>query len=147
MSSYRTQILQRTSEALSDVIVEHPHLAPRLGVVSQMLAILAADADSLITSQLEQIAAMRALLRQTYALMPTPPALDASLTCEPSSPADYRVDLLDEYINNAQQALIEAQAWLESAPDVPGRKALLREFWSYLRLQAEEEGRFMQPMW
>jgi hypothetical protein len=149
MSSPCAQILHRASEVLAEVTAENPSLAPRLGPVSGILRMLAADVDGRTASQLAQVNAIRTILQQAQEIMPSPgwPQLEQLIRFAPASPADYGVDVLEEHLDRLKRALIEVHTWLETTAEEPGRARLLREIWAYLDQQATHASRLVSQLW
>ena len=148
MSSSGARILQRASEVLSDVIAENPHLGPKLGFLSGMLKTLGDEVDCYTAERLEQMNRMQAILKLAHESMPAPgwPHLEELVGFAPASPADYRVDVLDEHLVRLKRALIDVHAWAESV-DLPQRSNLLREIWKHLDQHAAQASRHVRQMW
>lgn len=149
MSGSNTQILQRASEVLFEIIGERPQLAPRLAPLSGLLKDLASDVDVRTALQLEQVNTIQALLKQANGHMPPPgwPHLEALIRWVPTTPADHHVDALDRLLDRLNHALIDVHAWCETAANTPERARLLRDIWAHLDRQATQASRTVPPMW
>lgn len=149
MNVSNAQVLHRASAVLSEVIAQHPHLAPRLGPMSVLLNAVAADVLGHTAAQLERMKSIQALLKQANECLPAPgwPHLEALIRLAPTTPADYHVDALDRLLDRLNEALIEVQAWCETAANVPARARLLHDIWAHLDHEAAHASRLVPQMW
>ena len=141
-------VLLQAADVLFKHIAEHPQITTKVGPVAVLLAHIAADVDVLVADRLKEADRIKGILNKAVdsASAQQRQRWQDAIALVPASPDDYASKALDAYLRRLKTALIEVQAWVETA-DVPARGALLDEIWAYLSDQATYESRVVPPMW
>lgn len=141
-------VLKRAEAIVFEQMAQEPSTAARLMAVGLVLKHLAQDVDACAAYSLEQAGRLNALLEKATRVMPPKERGDviARIPSPPSSPDDYRLSRLQDYLDHLKDAITEVHAWLETADDLV-RNELLEEIWICLEDQARHDGRLVGQMW
>lgn len=118
------------------------------GPAGMLLHQLADVADERVSTGLAQAETIRAVLDDTGRLMdPTSVgALETMTPSPPSTPNDYHVGRLSQYLADLDAALVFAHTWLEASGSVAAMR-IVERIWDHLLDRAKRESRLIPPMW